>query len=38
LTLADSFEKATNEKAMADTMRDFCDYYAEKMNIKPPLN
>lgn len=38
LTLADSFEKATNEKAMADTMRDFCDYYAEKMNIKPPMN
>ena len=33
LTLADSFERATNEKAMADTMRDFCQYYAEKMNI-----
>ena len=33
LTLADSFERATNEKAMADTMRDFCSYYAEKMNI-----
>jgi gliding motility-associated protein GldC len=33
LTLADSFERATNEKAMADTMRDFCAYYAEKMNI-----
>lgn len=37
LTLADSFEKATNEKKMADTMRDFCEYYAEKMNIKSPL-
>ncbi len=37
LTLADSFEKATNEKKMADTMRDFCEYYAEKMNIKAPL-
>lgn len=36
LTLADSFERATNEKAMADTMRDFCDYYAEKMNIMRP--
>ncbi|MFM7233288.1 MAG: gliding motility protein GldC [Flavobacteriales bacterium] len=33
LTLADSFERATNEKPMADTMRDFCAYYAEKMNI-----
>lgn len=37
LTLADSFERATNEKKMADTMRDFCEYYAEKMNIKAPL-
>jgi gliding motility-associated protein GldC len=37
LTLADSFEKATGEKPMADTMRDFCEYYAEKMNIKSPL-
>jgi gliding motility-associated protein GldC len=37
LTLADSFEKATNEKKMADTMRDFCEYYAEKMNIKAPM-
>ncbi len=37
LTLADSFERATNEKAMADTMRDFCEYYAEKMNIKAPM-
>ena len=34
LTLADSFEKATGEKKMADTMRDFCDYYAEKLEIK----
>lgn len=37
LTLADSFEKATGEKPMADTMRDFCQYYAEKMNIMGPL-
>ena len=37
LTLADSFERATNEHAMASTMRDFCDYYAEKMKIKAPL-
>lgn len=34
LTLADSFEKATGEKKMADTMRDFCDYYAEKLELK----
>jgi gliding motility-associated protein GldC len=36
LTLADSFQKATGETAMAATMRDFCEYYAEKMNIIAP--
>ncbi|MCH2197586.1 MAG: gliding motility protein GldC [Flavobacteriales bacterium] len=35
LTLADSFERATGEDKMAATMRDFCDYYAEKMNLQP---
>lgn len=37
LTLADSFERATGEDKMAATMRDFCDYYAEKMNLRSPL-
>jgi len=36
LTLADSFEKATGEDKMAATMRDFCEYYAEKLNLKGP--
>ncbi|MDZ4750923.1 MAG: gliding motility protein GldC [Flavobacteriales bacterium] len=36
LTLADSFQKATGETAMAATMRDFCEYFAEKMNIIAP--
>jgi gliding motility-associated protein GldC len=35
LTMADTFEKATGEKEMALTMRDFCDYFAEKMGLKP---
>lgn len=34
LTLADSFERATGEDKMALTMRDFCEYFAEKMEIK----
>lgn len=34
LSLADSFEKATGDDKMSATMRDFCDYYAEKMRIK----
>lgn len=37
LTLADSFEKSTGDSRMAATMRDFCDYYAEKMELRPPL-
>ncbi len=37
LTLADSFERATGEKPMAATMRDFCEYFAEKMKIMGPL-
>lgn len=37
LTLSDSFEKATGDTRMSATMRDFCDYYAEKMDINPPL-
>jgi gliding motility-associated protein GldC len=36
MTLSDSFLRATGEKAMADTMKDFCDYFAEKMNIIAP--
>jgi gliding motility-associated protein GldC len=34
LTLADSFERATGEDKMAATMRDFCEYYAEKMKLE----
>ncbi|MCB0772232.1 MAG: gliding motility protein GldC [Flavobacteriales bacterium] len=31
LTLADTFERATNENKMAAQMRDFADYFAEHM-------
>lgn len=33
LTMADSFERATGEDRMAATMRDFCEYFAEKMEL-----
>ncbi|MFZ6051017.1 gliding motility protein GldC [Halocola ammonii] len=36
LTMADTFERATNEEKMALMMRDFCDYFAEKMDLKAP--
>lgn len=33
VAMADTFERATDEDKMADTMRDFCDYFAEKMEL-----
>lgn len=32
-TMADTFERATGEQQMAMSMRDFCDYFAEKMGL-----
>jgi gliding motility-associated protein GldC len=37
LTMSDSFERATGDKIMAETMRDFCSYFAEKMNLRAPI-
>jgi len=33
VTMADSFERATGEKQMTLAMKDFCDYFAEKMKL-----
>ncbi|WP_027418026.1 gliding motility protein GldC [Crocinitomix catalasitica] len=38
ITMADSFEKATGEKNMAEDLRDYCQHFAEKMGILPPLS
>lgn len=32
--MADTFERATSDDKMSATMRDFCDYFAEKMDLK----
>jgi len=32
--MSDTFERATNDEKMAATMRDFCDYFAEKLELK----
>ncbi|QAA81608.1 gliding motility protein GldC [Aequorivita sp. H23M31] len=32
--MADTFQRATNDDKMSDTMRDFCDYFAEKLELK----
>lgn len=34
VTMADTFESSTREDKMAGDMRDFCQYFAEKMDIE----
>ena len=34
VAMADTFQRATADEKMSDTMRDFCDYFAEKMDLK----
>lgn len=31
--MADTFHRATNDEKMTATMKDFCDYFAEKLDI-----
>lgn len=38
LTLADNFERATGEVEMSQDLRDFCDYFAKRMEIQAPEN
>lgn len=33
VAMADTFERATQDETMAATMRDFCDYFAEKLEL-----
>ncbi|HHZ64203.1 MAG TPA: gliding motility protein GldC [Flavobacteriales bacterium] len=33
LSMADTFERATGEKAVTGDLRDYCAHFAEKMNI-----
>ncbi len=34
VSMAESFERATDDAKMGATMKDFCDYYEEKMDLK----
>jgi gliding motility-associated protein GldC len=34
VSMAGTFERATNDHKMSVTMRDFCDYFAEKLELK----
>jgi gliding motility-associated protein GldC len=34
VAMADTYNRATGDEKMTDTMKDFCDYFAEKLNLK----
>jgi gliding motility-associated protein GldC len=34
LAMADTYERATNDEKMTETMRDFTEYFAEKLDLK----
>jgi len=34
VSMADTFERSTNDTKMTATMKDFCDYFAEKLELK----
>ncbi len=33
VAMSDTFKRATDDEKMADTMKDFCDYFAEKLEL-----
>lgn len=33
VAMADTYQRATDDEKMAGTMRDFCDYFAEKLDL-----
>lgn len=38
VTMADTFERATQEHNIAEDLRDYCHHFADKMGILPPLS
>lgn len=34
VSMSAAFHRATDDQKMTDTMRDFCDYFAEKLELK----
>ncbi len=34
VSMADTFQRATQDEKMTLTMKDFCDYFAEKLELK----
>tara|TARA_S200000501_G_scaffold363985_1_gene395559 strand:+ start:433 stop:771 length:339 start_codon:yes stop_codon:yes gene_type:complete len=36
MSLSETFYRATQDEKMTETMKDFCDYFAEKLEINKP--
>ena len=34
VSMSDTYLRATGDEKMSDTMKDFCDYFAEKLELK----
>ena len=34
VTMSDTYMRSTQDERMTSTMKDFCDYFAEKLNLK----
>ena len=34
VAMSDTYQRATDDEKMANTMRDFCEYFAEKLELK----
>jgi gliding motility-associated protein GldC len=34
MSMTETYLRATSDEKMADTMKDFCDYFAEKLELK----
>jgi gliding motility-associated protein GldC len=34
VAMSDTFHRATGDEKMAETMKDFCEYFAEKLELK----
>lgn len=34
VAMSDTYNRATGDQKMTDTMKDFCDYFAEKLELK----
>jgi len=34
VAMSDTYMRATGDEKMSETMKDFCDYFAEKLDLK----